>query len=233
MNDVGRRDTRKQLILAAERLFAERGIEGVSLREINLAAGQRNTSAAHYHFGSKESLVDAIFEFRRAQLGRRRDEWFDRIEAAGKASEVRSLVEAFMMPLVEEVRGEGDSGSHYLMFLAHLFLQSPDEVAEILRKHQAGEARWTSLVLTALPHLPRQLVLTRLFLMSRHVVISLAVFQRLGRQIDVGFDIYLSNMIDAVVGYLTSPVSDATKAHVAAARSRNPSSPPRGVPDGS
>ena len=39
--------TREELILAAERLFSEFGIDAVSLRQINAAARQRNSSAAH------------------------------------------------------------------------------------------------------------------------------------------------------------------------------------------
>ena len=49
-----------QLMVAAEKLFGQRGIENVSLREIAAAAGHANTSAVQYHFGSKESLVQAV-----------------------------------------------------------------------------------------------------------------------------------------------------------------------------
>ena len=55
--------TREELILAAERLFSEFGIDAVSLRQINAAAGQRNSSAAHYHFGSKDALIAATLVF--------------------------------------------------------------------------------------------------------------------------------------------------------------------------
>src|SRR3546814_3777931 len=46
--------TRARLVGTAERLFADRGIESVTLAEINIAAGQRNKNATHYHFGDKE-----------------------------------------------------------------------------------------------------------------------------------------------------------------------------------
>jgi 1-hydroxy-2-naphthoate dioxygenase len=52
--------TRARLLRAGERLFAELGIHQVRLREINALAGQRNSSALHYHFGSREGLVEAI-----------------------------------------------------------------------------------------------------------------------------------------------------------------------------
>jgi AcrR family transcriptional regulator len=213
---MGKRDTRRQLIIAAERLYAERGIEGVSLREINLAAGQRNTSAAHYHFGSKEALVDAIFEFRRPELGRRRDQMLDALEASGRKHDVRALSEALVVPLSRELDG-ADGHSHYLMFLAQLFLQSPADVGDIFRKHQAAEARWVRLVAEAVPAVPRQLLVTRGFLMGRHVVVSLSAYQRLSDQhvlaiSDIGFDLYLGNMIDAVAGYLQAPASEQTMA---------------------
>ena len=54
--------TRERLILAAEELFARDGLDAVSLRQVNTAAGQRNASAAHYHFGSKQGMVLALFE---------------------------------------------------------------------------------------------------------------------------------------------------------------------------
>jgi AcrR family transcriptional regulator len=41
-------DTRGELIAAAEHLFAARGIDGPSLRELTRAAGQRNTGALQY-----------------------------------------------------------------------------------------------------------------------------------------------------------------------------------------
>src|SRR5271165_1043188 len=47
------RATAEQVVAAAERLFAERGVEAVSLREVAKAATSRNTAVAHYHFGGK------------------------------------------------------------------------------------------------------------------------------------------------------------------------------------
>ena len=54
--------TRRQLILAGMRLMAKRGFDGVSMRSVNVAAGAKNSSAAHYHFGSKQGLVEAIVD---------------------------------------------------------------------------------------------------------------------------------------------------------------------------
>jgi AcrR family transcriptional regulator len=209
---VRKRDTRRELILAAERLFAERGIEGVSLREINLAAKQRNTSAAHYHFGSKDALVDAIFEFRRSEVGKRRDELLDALDAGERPLDAHGLAEALIFPLAAEMQDDGE-GSRYLEFLAHLFLTSPTMVGDILRKYQAADARWVSTAARALPDLPRRILWTRLLLMGRHVVISLASYQRRGLGIaELGFEAYLNDMVDAVAGYIAATPSSRTLA---------------------
>ena len=54
--------TRAALLSAAERLFAERGIDGVSLREINRASGARNAIAVQYHFEDRAGVVRAILQ---------------------------------------------------------------------------------------------------------------------------------------------------------------------------
>lgn len=224
-----KRDTRRELILAAERLFAERGIEGVSLREINLAAKQRNTSASHYHFGSKDALVDAIFEFRRPEIGKRRDEILDALDAGKREAGAHGLAEALIMPLAAEVQ-TGPEASRYLEFLAHLLLSSPLKVGPILRKHDVGVGRWVAMAYKLLPDLPRRLLGTRLFLMARHVVVSLAVYHRRGLAVDDGgFEAYLSDMVDAVAGYISARPSARTL-ELAKARGEQPADLNRGAP---
>jgi AcrR family transcriptional regulator len=101
------------LILAAERLFAEGGIEGVALRQINQAANQKNISAAHYHFGSRDGLVQAVLAYRLPQLDRRRGALLQRNV---EAKDVRFYLEAFISPLAEELAPR-EGGNHYLRFI--------------------------------------------------------------------------------------------------------------------
>ena len=70
--------TREALVETAERLFAEQGIETVSLRDVSKAAGQRNHSAAQYHFGDRAGLVAAVYEHRMRHVNERRHAMLDR-----------------------------------------------------------------------------------------------------------------------------------------------------------
>ena len=104
---------RAQLVDAAERLFAERGIAGVSLREVGAAAGQRNNSAAQYHFGDKDGLVAAIFERRMTPIDRRR-----RAMLADSDASISFLVRSIVEPLHR-------APARYRRFLQQLSLADP------------------------------------------------------------------------------------------------------------
>lgn len=60
--------TRAAIIDAAEEFFGRDGIAATSLRSIQRAAGQKNSSAIQYHFGNKSNLVQAIISLRRAEI---------------------------------------------------------------------------------------------------------------------------------------------------------------------
>jgi AcrR family transcriptional regulator len=100
---------------AAEQLFAERGIEAVSLRDVCTAAHQRNHSAAQYHFGDRQGLVAAVFERRMRVVSERRHALLDQVEAAGRPDDVDAIVRAVVIPLTEVV---AESKAWYGRFLA-------------------------------------------------------------------------------------------------------------------
>ncbi|MEW5912726.1 MAG: CerR family C-terminal domain-containing protein [Thermodesulfobacteriota bacterium] len=99
--------TRERLLDEAEKLFAEKGYNAVSVREITKAAGS-NLAAVNYHFGSKENLYLAVFRDRwraRAEKVRRPMEELARQEKVTPRQVVRTLAQAFLRgPLTAEER---------------------------------------------------------------------------------------------------------------------------------
>jgi len=96
-------ESRTALLDAAEELFAVHGIETASLRDISNAAGQKNNSAAQYHFVDREGLVAAVFTRRMDQINERRLKMISDIDARGLNRDVPALAAALMIPLIEYV----------------------------------------------------------------------------------------------------------------------------------
>jgi AcrR family transcriptional regulator len=112
---VPRFDTRLALMRAAEQLFAQQGVDRVSLREIAIAAGQRNVSAATYHFGSKRELIEAILERHTLPI---QDGW-DPVLANGQPPSLQQLIQLLVKPLVDKM-DDPDGGRCYLELCAEL-----------------------------------------------------------------------------------------------------------------
>lgn len=111
-------DTRDRLIEAAEQLFAEHGIGGVSLREINRAAGAKNAVAVQYHFGDRAGIVRAITEKHFPAIDAHRHALLDEYEANGK-DDIRALAAAWVEPLTEKL-SDTSGGLEFLQIYAEL-----------------------------------------------------------------------------------------------------------------
>ncbi|MEH6593821.1 MAG: TetR/AcrR family transcriptional regulator [Halioglobus sp.] len=134
----GKAELRRQHILeTAERLFAERGIENVSLNEINKTAGQKNTSALHYHFSNRQGLLYAI-------LDQHSDELRPKIVARlGKLERVTDgtpdpldFVSAYIGPYVQKLGNV--RGVRFLQIMAMMLTSDPSR-AVVLRDTETTE----------------------------------------------------------------------------------------------
>src|SRR3546814_12416611 len=95
------------MIEAAERLAAEQGLAAMSLREVQAAAGQRNKSAAQYHFGSPAGLVEAAIANRMGPINEARLAMLDDLDACIEPTPLRDLVAV----LAAKTVGSGNSGA--------------------------------------------------------------------------------------------------------------------------
>lgn len=210
-----REQTRRQLILAAEKMFAESGIDGVSLRQINIEAGQKNSSAAHYHFGSKDALILAIYQHRMAHVNKRRLEALDTIRLAGKDSDVRTLIGAIVYPIVEEIDAD-DSGRNYIRFMAHAIGHPQLDLIELWQQeHSGGLAEALNMLRKALHDIPSPIFGQRFGLAFEQIVHSLADREKLRSSSQNTFEIdaalFVSNLVDCIAGAMAVPISAETR----------------------
>src|ERR1019366_763585 len=115
MKDASTRDLLK---LAARRLFAHRGLNGVGVRDIVEAAGQRNSGSLHYYFGSKEELARELVADGAKGLDERRNRLLDKIEKAGGPRNLRQVIEILVWPSTDlDEQGAEDT---YIRFISNL-----------------------------------------------------------------------------------------------------------------
>lgn len=172
-------DTRTKLILAAERLFGERGIDAVTLREVMVAAGQRNESALKYHIGGRNELVAAIFDYRRAGVDARRIRLLDEYAATtGAALDEGVIAAALTLPLVDLMLSD-PRGGNYLRFLSQTYVTDRPEASYLAPgRFDHGTRRCLRLYRERHPDVPPRRLRECFYLCGRGVIYGLADWQR-------------------------------------------------------
>ncbi|MFJ2767122.1 TetR/AcrR family transcriptional regulator [Streptomyces sp. NPDC087300] len=213
--------TRIRLIETAERLFAERGVHAVSLREIAAAAGQRNTSAVAYHFGDKSGLVTAVYAHRLGPTNEARLRRLAALDAEGRGKELRALVEVFVHPMAERIsRAAADPDappSHFLRFVAQALY------VDGIAPHDLAAEPWTRAlhqlrprIDACLAELPAPVRADRWRVFVGLTLHTLADHERALQSGAAApghrTDLLVANLVDAAVALLTAPVSPATGA---------------------
>jgi AcrR family transcriptional regulator len=110
--------TRTQFIETAQRLFAERSIDSVSLNEITVAAGQKNRNALQYHFGSREGLLQAIIDTHSSRVSELRKQYLEGT-ALPSDNAARTAAQALVKPLTDYVN-ENPTAIYYIKILSQL-----------------------------------------------------------------------------------------------------------------
>ncbi len=127
-----RRDRKQDILLAAEKLFAQRGYHAVSLREIAEEAGV-TLALVNYYFGQKHELFDAIF----ARWSGTIDERLVALRAASHdpadPASLRSIIEAFTGPVLR-LRASSE-GEFYALLVARELAHATQEADQVLRRH--------------------------------------------------------------------------------------------------
>lgn len=193
-------DPKQALLAVAERLVAEHGVDGVSLRDIAKQAGQRNHSAVAYHFGGREGLLRALFAQRMEGINVRRAALF---AEAGEDADLRTLVEVVLRPLVEHLAAAGPS-STYAQFMVRALPLLERDAAGLPSSalHREVGARMVRAMRQPEPEATRRMELALTMATS-----ALAMFEQRAHRGAVApgeLDQLLADLVDMTVGALVA-----------------------------
>lgn len=129
--------TKEQILDKAEELFAEQGIDGVSLRAITQAAAV-NLASVHYYFGSKEALVKAVFARRLAAVNRGRIALLDAAEreAGDGPLAVESIFHALFAPAIQLAQ-DPLRGRRFMRLCGRFYAEAADYLEAVFEEEFA------------------------------------------------------------------------------------------------
>ncbi len=185
MSAPERSTAKAALLTAAEELIATRGLHGPTASEVVRAAGQRNNSAIGYHFGSWDSLVDAVWARHAQPINADRQARLLALRAEG-AVDLRSLVAIYVEPIVTEIGRH--SPSYWARFNEQWLAGVPSNVFARQNRpvveHEPDPRDVTALadiferIAGRLTHLEPDEASRRVSLMARFVITALAAWER-------------------------------------------------------
>ncbi len=206
-------ETRRRLIAAATRGFAEHGVHTASLLDITRQAGQRNRGAVHYHFGSRTGVLAAVLEQFAEQIAARERELLA-LARARPDDDIASVVRALVLPALE-LAELGSQGRYYLMVVAELMEDDPESMDPDVMAALERTGTWETYYLleSRVPPMPDDVRAERLSLVSTFILHTIAGRGRAGErdhgrpQLDG--EPFAENLVAMVVGMLTA-LSDTT-----------------------
>ena len=213
--------TKEKLILAAEKMFALEGIEGVSLRRISASSGQRNNSALQYHFGNREVLLEAILAHRMEGINQRRCQMLAELDQSGGSEDIRAIVAVVVYPFIEQICISRES--YYVGFLSRYYSYAePGEIFKAQKPWMSGLMAINERLQSLLRDTPPEVLAQRLTLMGALSIHSIADFEQRVRQsagvVDYSpSEVFASVLVDFIHGGLVAPVTSQTLATLEAA----------------
>lgn len=201
------RSTKEQILLVAERLIADHGVDGVSMRQIAVEVGSGNNSAVLYHFGSKDKLVQAIFEYRLPPLRERRAT----LIAERRPSDLRGWLECQICTVLEQ--SELDDSS-YISFVASISQHGGDAFKHLPKRFARAQVEFEDQLRACMADIDEPLRSHRLAQVMDFTVHAAANRERarVRRRSVLPFDLEVANLVDCMVGLLNAPVSPESRA---------------------
>lgn len=151
--------TRDRILDAAERVFADKGLDGSSVRDITTAANV-NLAAVNYHFGSKTGLIEAVFSRHLVPMNTARIALLDWVEEqAGEGyPPIESVLDAFIRPVVMHHLAELGTNDAFMRLMSRCLNEPPTHLEQVTHHFDVLMNRFHTAFSRAMPdHSPSEI----------------------------------------------------------------------------
>jgi AcrR family transcriptional regulator len=157
---ISEETSREKLIQRAERLFAERGFDGVSVRDITNDA-KVNSALVGYYFRGKEGLLAEVYTRHCEPLRRERARLLAEYNSNGKSATLEQILEAFIRPSLRAGHGS-EEGRSFSRLRAILSAENSSLLEQLVAQtFDETNRSFIDAMCKRLPHLSREDVFWR------------------------------------------------------------------------
>ncbi len=203
------RDTRTNILDAAERLFAEKGFDGTAIREI-IRAANVNVAAVHYHYGSKEEVLRGVTDRIVGPLNSRRFELLDLAlaDAQPHPPSIEAVLDAFIRPDIETLQELHKRGPTVAHFLGRTYMDPTPWIQQMASEQFAeAQTRFFPVLTATLHHLTVEEISWRMYRVAAVLIHLFATWPDDGLT-DTEADDMLAHLIRFLAPALQAPAPE-------------------------
>lgn len=203
-------ETRSKIKEAARKLFAERGVEAVTVREIVAEAGAKNGGSLNYYFKSKEGLIDELVA---DVFAAQNEAWADglqKLEMKQGPKTVHDLVEAMVAPSTALTHMEPT----HARFISSMMFTRRHVISDLMIRHNLTVfSKLLRHIANLHPEIPERVMQQRFIYLVWYITAAKAAYEAhvaQSRYSAVWDDIdAMANLVDTAAGLVSAPVSAA------------------------
>ncbi|WP_444998192.1 TetR/AcrR family transcriptional regulator [Aliikangiella sp. IMCC44359] len=206
------KETQNRILDAAEELFADRGFAETSLRVIT-ARAEVNLASVNYHFGSKKSLIEAVFDrFMQIFTSQLMIE-MSKVDQKKGPIEIEQVLGTLARPLIATDQVRPNGSSVFMKLLGRVYAESQGHIRRFVMHHYSHVlARFTRLLQKACPEIAPSEMFWRLHFMLGAFIFTLAGHEALQdiSQCDFEEEVSIEDIIAKLVPFLAAGFSKLT-----------------------
>lgn len=199
--------TKSRILDAAEQLFAERGFAETSLRTITTRA-RVNLASVNYHFGSKKSLIQAVFDrFLQDFTQELSLELMTLEQLSPDQLEAEKLLNALIRPLLSLNSRRNNAISIFMRLLGRAYAETQGHLRRyVTDKYGHVLVRFTHLFQKGYPNLTIDQIFWRLHYMLGSMIFTLGGSDALRQisQADFNRDLDVEDVIKEMLPFLAA-----------------------------
>ncbi|TQV82912.1 TetR/AcrR family transcriptional regulator [Aliikangiella coralliicola] len=202
--------TKNRILDAAEELFAEHGFSETSLRVIT-ANAEVNLASVNYHFGSKKSLIEAVFDRYMECFTNELMSEMVKVDRQDQKITVSKVLNTLVRPLLEIDNVRPNGSSVFMKLLGRAYAETQGHIRRFaMERYSHVLARFTRLLHKASPELKPSEMFWRLHFMLGAFIFTLAGHEALQEisESDFGEVVDVKEIIARLIPFLSAGFSN-------------------------